>query len=68
MILYLTMTSQSPVKFLKEVRAELGKVVWPSRKEATKLTAIVVGVSIVVGAFIGTLDFIFTKMMEIVVK
>ena len=62
------MAVQNPTKFLKEVRAELGKVVWPSKKETAKLTAIVVGVSIIVGAFIGALDFVFTKAMEIVIK
>lgn len=63
-----SMISQNPTKFFKEVRAELKKVVWPTRKEAAKLTAIVVGVSLVVGAFVGTLDFVFTKVMEIIVR
>ena len=67
-IITLLMTTQSPVKFLKEVRIELGKVVWPGRKEATRLTAIVIGVSVFVGAFISALDFVFTKIMTLVVR
>jgi preprotein translocase subunit SecE len=55
-----------PIIFLKEVRNELGKVIWPSRQQAIKLTAIVVGVSAVVAVFIGSLDFLFTKLMEII--
>ena len=62
------MAPQNPTKFLKEVRAELGKVVWPSRKEATKLTTIVIGVSVAMGALVGILDFIFTKVMEMVIR
>lgn len=56
-----------PLIFLKEVRTELNKVVWPTRMQAAKLTTVVIGVSIVVAIFIGVLDFVFTKLMEIVV-
>lgn len=56
-----------PLIFLKEVRTELSKVIWPTRNQAVKLTAIVIGVSIVVAIFIGALDFLFTKLMEIFV-
>lgn len=56
-----------PLIFLKEVRTELSKVIWPTRNQAVKLTAIVMGVSIVVAIFIGVLDFLFTKLMEIFV-
>ncbi|MBM3190150.1 MAG: preprotein translocase subunit SecE, partial [Chloroflexi bacterium] len=34
------------VRYFKEVRAELSKVVWPSRRNATNLTAIVLGVTV----------------------
>ncbi len=51
--------------FLKEVRNELTKVSWLNRKQTTRLTLVVIAVSVVVAAFITTLDFIFTKMMEI---
>lgn len=51
--------------FLKEVRSELTKVSWLNRKQTTKLTLVVIAVSVVVAAFISTLDFIFTKMMKI---
>ena len=39
--------------FIRDVRQELRKVEWPSREEATKLTAAVVGLSAVVGIFLG---------------
>lgn len=59
---------RSPVQFFKEVRTELNKVIWPSRKDVIKMTGIVVGISTVVGLFIGLLDFTFTKLMQLVVK
>lgn len=58
----------SPLVFLKEVRQELKLVSWPTKKEATRLTIIVLAVSIAVAFFIGGLDFVFTKLTEIVVK
>lgn len=58
----------SPVTFLKETRDELKKVVWPTRQEVIRLTAVVILVSLIVGIFLGGLDFVFTKVMEIVVK
>lgn len=57
-----------PTAFLKEVKSELDKVIWPSREEAIKLTLVIILVSVAVGIFIGGLDFIFTKSMEIILK
>jgi len=54
-----------PVTFLAEVKSELSKVVWPTRAQAIRLTAIVIGVSVAVGLFIGVLDFLLTKLTEI---
>ena len=34
-----------PVKFLREVRAEIGKVTWPSRKETLITTGLVFALS-----------------------
>jgi len=50
--------------FLKEVRYELKRVTWPTRREAIKLTLIVIGVSLAVAAFLGGLDFIFDWLLN----
>ncbi len=52
-----------PVKFLKEVRSELKRVVWPTRQEAIRLTSVVIIVSVIIGIYIGVLDYIFAKIM-----
>jgi len=62
------MVAKNPVKFLKQVETELKKVVWPTKKEAGKMTAVVISVSLVVGSFIGFLDFAFTKVMQSIIK
>jgi preprotein translocase subunit SecE len=48
----------------REVRAEMRKVVWPTREEATRLTAIVIGVSVVASLFLSAADFIFTFLLS----
>lgn len=58
----------TPTTFLKEVKDELKKVTWPKQQEVLRLTFVVVVISIIVGIYIGGLDFIFTKVMELIVK
>lgn len=58
----------SPATFLKETREELKKVTWPTQAEVIRLTVIVIAISLLVGLFIGALDFIFTKTMEVIIK
>jgi preprotein translocase subunit SecE len=57
----------SPIQFFKEVLTELGKVSWPSKQEVIRMTLIVLGVSAAVSLFISSLDFLFTKLMEILI-
>jgi preprotein translocase subunit SecE len=56
------------IKFIKEVRTELLKVTWPTRAETIKLTLIVVGISLLVGIYLGGLDFLFTEMLKFLVS
>jgi len=49
--------------FLKEVRLEIKKVNWPTRKETFRYTLIVIGVSLGVAIFLGTLDFVFKTLI-----
>lgn len=58
----------SPIKFLKEAKRELFRVVWPKRQEVVKLTFIVIFISLVVGLYLGVLDFGFTKIIELILK
>ncbi len=58
----------TPIIFLKEVREELKKVVWPTRNEVIRLTAVVILVSLIVGIYLGGIDYILTKILALVVK
>ncbi|OGM87183.1 preprotein translocase subunit SecE [Candidatus Woesebacteria bacterium RIFOXYD1_FULL_40_21] len=55
------------ISYLKDVRVEVGKVVWPKREEVIRLTLVVFAISIIVGAYVGGLDFVFTKLLEVLV-
>lgn len=58
----------APLKFLLETKDELQKVTWPTRTEVTRLTIVVMLFSAIVGVYIGGIDLIFTKILEIVLK
>ncbi len=54
----------NPIGFLKEVKNELGKVVWPTRAETLKYTVTVIVFSIVVSLILGAGDFALLKIFE----
>lgn len=56
---------KNPLDFFREVKAELTKVTWPNRAEVIRLTGVVIGASVLVGVYLGGLDYIFTKGVEL---
>lgn len=53
-------------RWWRETLGELRKVHWPTRKEALRLTWIVIVVIIAMGALLGLLDFGFTKLIGLI--
>jgi len=53
----------SAKQFVREVRAELRKVAWPTRPEVINSTIIVLVAVIVMGALIFAMDFSFAKFV-----
>ena len=54
--------------FLAEVRGELKKVTWPSRKEVYSTTLVVVATSIFFGFYLWGLDLVFSRALSLVFK
>ena len=54
-------------RYLVESWAELKKVAWPARETVTRLTLLVVAVSIAVGIYIFVLDRIFNTLVDQVI-
>ena len=51
-------------KFFEEARQELRHVNWPTRQEAVRLTAIVIGLSLGLALFLGLFDYVFTGLVK----
>lgn len=56
------------IKYLREVKDELGKVTWPTRDDSLRLTYIVVGASLLVGLYVGGLDVAFTSLLGLFIS
>jgi preprotein translocase subunit SecE len=53
------------VRTVRETRGELRKVVWPTREEALRLTAVVIAVSLMIGLFLFVADSIFLTLYSL---
>lgn len=51
------------VAFLRDVRAEIGKVTWPTRDEIRKATVVIVVFVTVLGMLIGIMDTILQYVL-----
>jgi preprotein translocase subunit SecE len=59
----------NPITFLNEVRAELQKVVWPTRKQTLQYTAAIIIFSVVMALILGAADLGLLQVFEkIIVK
>ena len=56
------------VRFFKEVKSEMKKVVWPSRKQVIKNTLIVIASVVIIGVVIWALDMLFSLGIEQIIK
>jgi len=56
-----------PAQYFTEVAREIKKVSWPSREQTQEKTVLVLAVSIIIGLYIGVLDFVFSKLLAVLV-
>jgi len=52
--------------FFREALTEMRKVVWPSREETQRLTLVVIGVALSVGAVLALFDLAFTELVQLI--
>ena len=55
-------------QFLREVRIELSKVTWPTRKDTIASTSVVLVIVILIGAFLGIVDLGLSRLMRILLS
>jgi preprotein translocase subunit SecE len=58
------MAKTSPGEFIRQVRSEVGKVVWPTRKETTQTAIMVLIMTIILAVFFLGVDGIFNSIVQ----
>ena len=54
------------VQFLREVKTELKKVTWPTKKQTISSTAVVVVLVIIVATYLGVVDMLLAQLVDMV--
>jgi len=63
-----TKNKENPiVKYFRETRAEISKVIWPTREEGTHLALIVLGVMVSMSIALGLVDWLFTQFFSLII-
>jgi len=57
---------EKSIQFLKEVRVEARKVTWPTPREATGATWVVVGMVAFISLFLFAVDFLLSRFINTV--
>ena len=55
-------------QFLREVRVELKKVAWPSRKQTIGSTVVVIALVMIISIFLGAVDLGLSSLIRIVLQ
>ena len=58
------MAKSSPGEFIRQVRAEIGKVVWPTRQETTQTAIMVLIMTIILAFFFLGVDAVFAAIVK----
>jgi len=53
--------------YIKDTRAELKHVSWPTRRQSLVYTSVVIAISLAVAAYLGAFDYIFTTLLKFVI-
>ncbi len=55
------------IQYLKDTKAELSRVSWPSKRQTMIYTALVVLVSLFMAIYLGIFDYLFTNILSRIV-
>jgi preprotein translocase subunit SecE len=53
------------LRIARETKAEAKKVNWPDKETTRNLTAVVIGISVVLGLLLGGIDYVLVKLLEV---
>jgi preprotein translocase subunit SecE len=52
--------------FIEEVKLELGKVTWPTRKETIGTAWVVIVIVLLISLYLGACDLVLNKLMRLI--
>ena len=58
------MAKNSPGEFIRQVRTEIGKVVWPTRQETVQTAIMVLIMTIILAIFFLGVDAVFASIVK----
>ncbi len=58
------MAKTSPGEFIRQVRTEIGKVVWPTRKETVQTAIMVLIMTVILAIFFLGIDAVFAAIVK----
>jgi len=67
LLFFLLLRNTKSNTFMGEVVLELSRVTWPTQKETTSATFIVIIMVLICGAVLGFLDYLWTKLIQWIV-
>jgi preprotein translocase subunit SecE len=62
----MTMARTNPFEFLQQVRTEVAKVTWPTRRETVITTVMVLAMSVAVALFFLAADWVLSSLVTLV--
>lgn len=63
-----TTKKTGPLAFLGSLKVELNLVKWPTHQATLRMTAVVILVSLLFGIYLGGLDYLFTNLLQNLIK
>lgn len=51
------------IQYLKEVRAEMKHVSWPTRRQTITYTLVVIAISLATAVYLGVFDYLFSSLI-----
>jgi preprotein translocase subunit SecE len=60
------MATKSPVEYFRQVRGEMQKVTWPSRKETSVSTTAVFVMVLIASLFLFVADQVMSKLVQVI--
>ncbi|PIQ67100.1 MAG: preprotein translocase subunit SecE [Candidatus Zambryskibacteria bacterium CG11_big_fil_rev_8_21_14_0_20_40_24] len=51
------------INYIRETQGEMKHVSWPTRRQATTFTVVVIAVSIIVSIYLGLFDLLFSFLL-----